>query len=164
MNDWRIFTAVLIGSAIVFLSHKIEDRFSDTPGKSCKKGHPHAWQCEFPGQIVSHKPWSTGVGVCVVAIYFIIAGLVVAAVSRMAANVSSSKRILTPSLVGLLLFSGFWTAWGAWETHHMRKTIARLIAKKKTKRGVYFSRMFTQYIFFLYVPVTIWFVLRARPS
>ena len=161
MNDWEIFTAVLIGSAVVFLSHKVEDRFSDTPGKSCQKDHPHAWQCEFPGQIVSHKPWSCGVGILVCTIYLIIAGTIIAGVSRMASNAAAApKRTLSLSLLGVLIFSGFWSAWGAWETHHMRKTIQRIIDKKKTKRGVYFSRMFTQYIFFIYVPVTVWFLLR----
>ena len=162
MNDWEIFTAVLIGSAVVFLTHKVEDRFSDTPGKSCNKDHPNAWQCEFPGQIVSHKPWSAGVGVLVCAIYLLIAGLIIAGVSRMAANaVSAPKRAMSLSLAGVLLFSVFWSAWGAWETHHMRKTIHRIVHKKKApKRGVYFSRMFTQYIFFIYVPVTVWFLLR----
>ena len=160
MNDCEVFSAALIGSAVVFLAHKIEDRFTDDPGKSCQEDHPHAWQCKFPGQIVSHKPWSKGVGASVCIIYIIIAVMVIGGVRRMAMNVATGPRGISASLVGIVVFSLIWTAWGAFETHHMKKTIKRLIEKKKTKRGIYFSRMFTQYIFFLYVPVTVWFLIR----
>ena len=164
MDDaWRIYTAALAGSAIIFISHKIEDRFTDTPGKSCEEGHPHAWQCKFPGQIVSHKPWDVKTGIVVTLIYAIIATSITAAVSRMAFHVAHSTQRWTPSFVGLLIFTILWAAWGGFETHHMKKTHMRMLKNKSIKRGTCFSRMFTQFIYFVFLPVTLWFMMKTAP-
>ena len=152
----RLYTVVLIVSVVIFLAHKIEDRFTDTPGKSCQADHEHAWQCKFPGQIVSHKPCDVKTGCTVVCIYIVIGALVCFLMSRVAINVAKSTQVITPSLFAIVLFSLLWVAWGSFETHHIKKTYNRMLKGKTLKRGTTFSKLFTQFIFFAYLPATLW--------
>jgi hypothetical protein len=152
----RLYTVVLIVSVVIFLAHKIEDRFTDTPGKSCQSDHKNAWQCKFPGQIVSHKPWGVKTGCAVVSIYVVIGALVCILMSRVANNVAKSTRVIAPPLVAIVLFSLLWVAWGSFETHHIKKTYNRILKGKPSKRGTIFSKLFTKFIFFAYLPATLW--------
>lgn len=158
MEPSRIYSVALATSAIIFLGHKIEDRFTDKPGKSCAPDHPESWKCKFPGQIVSHKPWDWKTGCCVTFIYVLIGVIVTLGVSKLAFAVEASKTLWTPATVGFVLFSLFWIAWGAWETHHQKKTHNRMMKNKTMKRGTPFSCMFTKFIFFVYLPITLWFL------
>ena len=122
--------------------------------------HPENWKCKFPGQIVSHKPWDWKTGLCVTFIYVLIGVIVTLGVSKLAFAVEASKTLWTPATVGFVLFSLFWIAWGAWETHHQKKTHNRMMKNKTMKRGTPFSCMFTKFIFFVYLPITLWFLSR----
>ena len=112
MEPSRIYSIALVTSAIIFLGHKIEDRFTDKPGKSCAPEHPENWKCKFPGQIVSHKPWDWKTGLCVTFIYVLIGVIVTLGVSKLTFAVEASKTLWTPATVGFVLFSLFWIAWG----------------------------------------------------
>ena len=149
-----IFTASLVGSVVIFLVHKVDGRFEQDVPAVCE---PHGWHCEFPGLIVTHKPWSVGTGICVCIIYLVLAYASVRGLHCLA------KRSLTSpaSRAGLLAFSVFWLLWALYEQwcrwglapwckdHH---------SSSSASPGSYYGHLFTQYVLFVYVPVTVWFL------
>ena len=119
MEPSRIYSIALVSSAIIFLGHKIEDRFTDKPGKSCAPEHPENWKCSSRAD---RLPQTMGLetGLCVTFIYVLIGVIVTLGVSKLAFAVEASKTLWTRRPSGLCSFL-FWIAWGAWETHHQRR-------------------------------------------
>ena len=152
MQARNIFTASLVGSAVVFLAHKVEGRFETEPDKTCDP----KWSCQFPGLIVTHKPWNLLMGVFVCIIYLILAGGIIMGVDHLARTVSQSDHAPL-ARAALISFSALWVGWAMVEGHHS----IRDDRSSPRRPGAYYGNLFTQYMLALYVPATIWFLMRT---
>ena len=167
----RVFMAALIGSAVLFLLHKIEDRFKERVGPSCGPTSPTQWQCRFPGIVLSHKPWSRGLGALVMCIYAALATAVILVLQRAAAAASRAAwpACRSPAWWLVMGFTLLWTAWGHFEMHHMRRPEdvsdnTESYTRGKPKRGYYFASLFALFVFCVYLPVAVYFLyIPMRP-
>ena len=152
----RLYLIVLITSSIIFFMHKIEHRFIDKQGKSCEIMSDNKWQCDFPGLILSHKPWNYTTGIIVSIIYILLIIFFIININKLKNNIIYDKHI-TLSLILFILFSVLWLYWGYFEIHHYYKSHAR-INKKQLKRGTVFSTIFVKFLYMIYLPITLLFI------
>jgi hypothetical protein len=148
---------------MIFIYHKIDDRFQDPVGASCDPDRERSWTCKLPGLIVSHKPWSTSTGIAASCIYFAAAITLLALVSS-AARRAATLGGPTWQLAVVAAVSLLWFAWAAFETHHVGKTLARIQDGRGIKRGTIPAWLFTNSVFLVFTPVAVGFVLSTIQS
>jgi len=133
----RLYRTVFISSAVIFLLHKIEWRFTDDIQTACSG--TDAWQCDFPWIIVTHKPWTKTIGTIVVAIYTAIAYVIISIV------LFCYKR--QDRMTYKAIFHGYsiiWLTWAYFEAHHAHQD--------KMNRGLIFADIFTKFTYMIYLP------------
>jgi hypothetical protein len=148
---------------MIFIYHKIDDRFQDPVGASCDPDSEGSWMCTLPGLLASHKPWSTSTGIAASCIYFSAAITLLSLVS-FAARRAATLGGLTWQLAFVAAVSLLWFAWAAFETHHVGKTLARIQDGRGIKRGTIPAWLFTNSVFLVFTPVAVGFVLSTIQS
>jgi hypothetical protein len=157
------FISTLVASGMIFIYHKIDRRFEDPIGASCDPSKQGSWMCRFPGLIVSHKPWSAGAGIATSMVYFSVAVALIVLVS-LAARRAAALGGFTWYLAAVAAFSLLWFAWGAFETHHLEKTVGRIRDGRGIKRGTVPAWLFTSSVMLVFTPVAVAFVLTTLQS
>ena len=171
-----IYVGTMIASGILFVLHKLEGRLkpftatSDTPLYASdyddRCSPENEWKCHFPGNIITHKPADLPIFCLLAIVYACIAYVIIRGIQKLVCNVMAN-RAKAASLCGIGTFTILWMLWAKFEVHHTIPYSKQdgdehlNYGEVYVKRGGYFADKFSNFVFYVYLPVATIFLLSS---